>query len=124
MSGKRVGLIEKYRVERVDGKPVAWCFVLEDKDPLALAALAAYAAMAYEAGYLRLHRDLVRKVQELSDRPESLSMDDECDRCGHPRGSHYITFNGQTLGCSEVDASNEGAEPCGCYGFFPRPEAA
>lgn len=30
MSDKTVGLIEKYRVERTDGKPVGWCFVLQD----------------------------------------------------------------------------------------------
>lgn len=27
------GLYKKYNVERADGKPIEWCFVLDKKDP-------------------------------------------------------------------------------------------
>lgn len=37
------GLYGKYRVEKVNGKPVGQCFVLEERDPHAVAALRAYA---------------------------------------------------------------------------------
>lgn len=37
------GLYGKYRVEKVNGKPIGECFVLEEHDPFALAALRAYA---------------------------------------------------------------------------------
>jgi hypothetical protein len=37
------GLYGKYRVEKVNGKPVGECFVLEQHDPHAIAALRAYA---------------------------------------------------------------------------------
>jgi len=39
----RRGLYGKYRVEKVNGKPVGECFVLEEHDPHAVAALRAYA---------------------------------------------------------------------------------
>lgn len=56
------GLHEKYVVARTDGKCVNWCFVLEDKDPLAIPALEAYMEAAREAGYRALAEDLRRKV--------------------------------------------------------------
>lgn len=65
LSDNTVGLIEKYRVERVDGKPVGWSFVLEDKDPLTPIALRAYAAAAYVAGYHQLSSDLHDKANAL-----------------------------------------------------------
>lgn len=37
------GLYPKYRVEKINGKPVGECFVLEEHDPHAIAALRAYA---------------------------------------------------------------------------------
>lgn len=58
MTSKDLGLIEKYQVERTDGKPVRWCFVLEDTDPLAPAALRAYASVAEAIGYVELAYDL------------------------------------------------------------------
>jgi hypothetical protein len=65
MPNKERGLFEKYRVERVDGKPVKWSFVLEDTDPLAIPALSAYATAARMAGYGRLSFDLEVKVGSL-----------------------------------------------------------
>ncbi|MEH3142497.1 MAG: hypothetical protein PGN37_20460 [Mycobacterium kyogaense] len=37
------GMYPKYRVEKINGKPVGQCFVLEEHDPHAIAALRAYA---------------------------------------------------------------------------------
>lgn len=37
------GLYGKYRVEKINGKPIGACFVLEEHDPHAIAALRAYA---------------------------------------------------------------------------------
>lgn len=142
MTSKKLGLIDKYYVERHDGKPVAWCFVLEDRDPLTPAGLVAYAAVAWEAGYRRLHADLVAKIAELQEQPGALCFEDECDRCGHPRGAHYVTFDAKLLGCSSPDVETDegvervpmkvstsaadlhGSPMCGCLGFLPRPEAA
>jgi len=62
MSDKEKGLYEKYSVERYDGKPVAWALVLEDKDPLAIPALKAYAAAAKEAGYEKRAADITSKL--------------------------------------------------------------
>lgn len=53
------GLYGKYRVEKVNGKPVGECFVLEEHDPLALPALRAYAE-AGRARYPFLADDLER----------------------------------------------------------------
>jgi len=68
MTSKDMGLIEKYRVERTDGKPVRWCFVLEDTDPLAVPALQAYAKAAEDSGYRSLAVQL-RVTARLLPRP-------------------------------------------------------
>lgn len=65
MTSKDIGLIEKYRVERTDGKIVRWCFVLEDTDPLAKPAILVYADLAEAAGYLDLAADLRKEVSGL-----------------------------------------------------------
>jgi len=65
VTDKSLGLIGKYRVERVDGKPVKWSFTLEDKDPLALPALKAYSQQARAAGYTALANDLDEKIREI-----------------------------------------------------------
>jgi hypothetical protein len=67
MSDKDRGLFQKYEVERTDGKPVQWAFVLEDKDPLVVPALGAYAASARQAGYWALAQDLEEKIHDLID---------------------------------------------------------
>lgn len=43
------GLYGKYRVEKVSGKPVGECFVLEEHDPNALPALQTYAETVKQA---------------------------------------------------------------------------
>lgn len=66
-----LGLVGKYHVERVDGKPLAGgCFVLEYGDPLVREALAAYARSASEAGYLQLAKDLTAICDRLRDYPK------------------------------------------------------
>lgn len=65
MTDKSAGLIDKYHVERTDGKPVIWAFVLEDTDPLAIPALLTYADMAEGAGYLDLASDLRERATHL-----------------------------------------------------------
>lgn len=71
MTSKDIGLTHKYNVGRVDGKTVRWCFVLEDTDPLAAVALAAYADAAEKAGYRELAGDLRAKVLDIPRRRES-----------------------------------------------------
>lgn len=54
------GLKHKYNVERVDGKPVGFCFVLEpERDPYAKAALRSYAISVAET-IPELANDLMR----------------------------------------------------------------
>lgn len=67
MPDKTKGLMQKYRVERVDGKPVGWAFVLQDTDPFAVPALRAYAKAALNAGYVALADDLERQAQRMQD---------------------------------------------------------
>lgn len=68
MTPRNLGLIHKYRVERVDGKPVEWAFVLQDTDPLAIPALKAYQTAARADGYDALADDLEDKIKELEAR--------------------------------------------------------
>lgn len=67
------GLTHKYDVRRVDGKPVRWCFVLEDTDPLARVALVAYAEAARLAGYSELADGLLAKAETIP-QPREPSM--------------------------------------------------
>ncbi|MEQ9223855.1 MAG: hypothetical protein RJQ08_11040 [Salinisphaeraceae bacterium] len=59
------GLIENYRVERVDGKPVGPCIVLEMSDPNSGPAIRAWADTVEADGYHRLADD-VRKTLSVS----------------------------------------------------------
>jgi hypothetical protein len=65
MSDTKSGIVPKYHVERLDGTPVGWCFVLQDTDPLAVPALLAYADAALESGYQALHEELVDKAMHV-----------------------------------------------------------
>lgn len=58
------GLYPKYVVERTDGRPIEWCFVLELDDPKAGAALMAYADMCESADNLELATELRVRVRE------------------------------------------------------------
>lgn len=71
MGDKTTGLTGKYLVERVDGKPVNWCFVLQDTDPLTPVALSAYEGAARAAGYGKLADDLFGKGQALRNDAET-----------------------------------------------------
>lgn len=52
------GIYEKYRVERTDGKPIEWCFVLEIGDPAARVAMIYYACMVKGGERDKLAQDL------------------------------------------------------------------
>lgn len=67
MSDKSRGLFQKYVVERVDGRPVEWAFVLEATDPITPFALGAYASEARRRGYHTLADDLKAKAREIED---------------------------------------------------------
>lgn len=61
------GLYGKYRVEKVNGKPVGECFVLEQHDPYAAIALLAYAE-ACKDEYAPLALDLIEMAHAWSDK--------------------------------------------------------
>ncbi|MBY0548678.1 MAG: DUF4406 domain-containing protein [Candidatus Obscuribacterales bacterium] len=74
---KGVGLVHKYNVERVDGKPIAdGCFVLEYKDKHAQVAIRAYAESAANDGYELLAQDLLKKVGPLHESTPTLNLND------------------------------------------------
>lgn len=57
------GLKEKYRVDRVDGKPIKdGCIVLEWSDPNARKGIAAFAKAVREDGYVRLADELEERL--------------------------------------------------------------
>lgn len=62
------GLTDKYRVERVDGRPIEWCFVLEVQDPLARMAITHYAVLARGAGKEQLAQDLFNILHEYAEK--------------------------------------------------------
>jgi hypothetical protein len=67
------GLYGKYRVEKINGKPVGTCFVLEERDPHAVAALRAYAESCI-GDFPRLATDL----EDLADCWEDEQLGDAC----------------------------------------------
>lgn len=62
---KEEGFKHKYNVSRVDGKPVGWCFVLDERDPNIPPALRAYADSCEARGYAALAVDLRAKADQL-----------------------------------------------------------
>lgn len=62
---KSKGLLEKYKVERTDGKPLkGGAIVLEWGDPNARVAIEAFAAQVDKAGYHLLAIDLRQRLME------------------------------------------------------------
>lgn len=53
MGDKKLGLIKKYHVERVDGKAIQDAIVLEFKDPIARVALSVWATEMRAKGYVK-----------------------------------------------------------------------
>lgn len=75
------GLYAKYRVEKINGKPVGECFVLEAHDPNAIPALRAY-AQACEGEFATLAADLAA----MADRWEAEHLPRiRCMACGRER---------------------------------------
>lgn len=67
MSSKALGLYAKYNVERVDGKPVDDCFVMELRDANARAALRTYIDAVKKNGYEMLAVDIEKKLSTWAD---------------------------------------------------------
>lgn len=72
MSDQDRGLYPKYRVEKLNGKPIGACFVLEESDPFAVQALLAYAAHARPL-YPILADDLIKTALRWHQRQEDES---------------------------------------------------
>jgi hypothetical protein len=75
MGSPKEGLTAKYFVSRVDGKPMGWCFVLEESDPATPSALHAYAT-AIKATHPQLAQDLFKvslrlRTQQLEKKEET-----------------------------------------------------
>lgn len=63
VSSREEGLIEKYRVDRLDGKQIKdGCIVLEWSDPNARVGIAAFAKAVRQDGYGKLADDLEGKL--------------------------------------------------------------
>ncbi len=67
---KQRGSYRKYNVERVDGKPVKDCFVLELKDPIARKGLQAWAEALIAADYINLALDVAFLIDEYEKKEE------------------------------------------------------
>ena len=67
---KYMGLCMKYRVERLDGKPMPeGCIVLEWRDKNALSAIAEFSRSVRAAGYTPLANDLDKQLADKGYRP-------------------------------------------------------
>lgn len=64
MGDRNRGLIGKYHVSRVDGKPVGDCIVLPLEDPNSWDALMTWANVVEWDGYKELANDVRMKVHE------------------------------------------------------------
>lgn len=64
------GLKHKYHVERVDGKPLGQCIVLEFDDPNAWPALTVWAETVRANGYERLSDDVHHLLSRSMERRE------------------------------------------------------
>lgn len=68
---KHVGLIEQYRVERLDGKPLkGGCIVLEFGDPNAWPAIKVWANTVEADGYGALATDVLTRLNAAAQRWE------------------------------------------------------
>jgi hypothetical protein len=75
MGDKNRGLYQKYIVERVDGKPVDYCIVLELKDQNTWPAMLKFAETTRAAGYEALADDIEKMVSYARARQ---IIDDNC----------------------------------------------
>lgn len=61
---KHLGLYDKYKVKKLNGKDPGPCIVMEFKDPLARRAIYAWAREMLEEGYTKVYIDTLRKLKE------------------------------------------------------------
>ena len=64
MTNKKLGLIDKYKVERHDGKPVDYGIFLEFKDPIAREGIKKWANEMRKNGYNACATDVWNKIYE------------------------------------------------------------
>lgn len=62
MTSKELGLISKYYVDRVNGKPLGNCIVLEFKDFRARVGIKAFSETVRKDGYILLADDLDKEL--------------------------------------------------------------
>lgn len=61
---KEKGLYQKYKVEKLNGKELGECIVLEFNDPNGREGIKAFAAAVGRAGFVQLERDLNTKLEQ------------------------------------------------------------
>ncbi len=59
---KHKGLYQKYKVEKLSGRPIGDCIVLEFDDPIAKDAIVTWAKSMRDAGYVQVWKDIVTKI--------------------------------------------------------------
>ncbi len=107
MNDRQQGLVEKYRVERRDGKPLkGGCIVLEFGDPTAWPAIKTWANTVEADGYSVLAADVRARLDAAADawerglRPAEEGSEGvrlvECSECGH---KHFDKVAGDYVPC-------------------------
>lgn len=63
---KHKGLYQKYKVEKLNGRPMGekGCIVLEFDDPIAKEAIITWAKSMRDAGYVQVWKDIAAKLGE------------------------------------------------------------
>lgn len=70
MNDKNKGLYGKYKVERVDGKPIKdGCIVLEFNDPIARKVIFRWARYMRDAGHFQVYEDVLDKLAATYPKP-------------------------------------------------------
>ena len=67
MSDRQRGFYKKYNVERLDGKPIKNCVVLEFDDPNARIGISAFSKAVRADGYIKLANNLDTLLQYFED---------------------------------------------------------
>lgn len=62
MSKKDVGLYQKYKIKRTDGKPVSLAIVLEFHDPIARVGIYNWAREMMRQGYTQVYHDVMKEL--------------------------------------------------------------
>lgn len=90
---KEKGLYGKYRVERVDQKPIGDCLVLEFKDPNTHRALAEYARTVRKDGYEQLANDVEKLLVSNGFNLHAYRLEKQTIRYGLERLSRMVEID-------------------------------